>query len=118
MVCQPHSPEIHISIRIETTAITGRGFKAIADVVIEPEISLSRVHIRQTILFRLILADLSGKQLLPASHDFGATHLLLPEWHLAQAVGGFDPVAAAVVRTSVLGAQIERNRGGLPRKMK
>ena len=88
------------------------------DVVIQSEIPLTGVHVRQAILFRFIRTDLSRKQLLPAAYDFGSTHGLLPKWRLTQAVSGFDPVAAAIVGASVFGTQIEGNRSGLPGKMK
>src|SRR5215472_4858655 len=72
----------------------------------------------KSVLIALALLVFAGEELLHAPYELSAPHGFVPPRDLGEAIRTFDPVAAAIVRSCVLGTQIERNRWRLPCKMK
>ena len=58
------------------------------------------------------------KKLLSAGYQLCTPHGLLPEVHLAETIGAFGPIAAALVRPHSLGMDAYRKGTRLPGEMK
>src|SRR5437868_4758722 len=117
-VSDSHSPHIEISLRAELAPITRRSLQSVAQVVIDPEVALPCIDLRQTILLGVSRAEISHKPLLPTSHDLGVTECLLPEWNLAQPIRSLQPISAALQGTRIFRPHCKRKLRRLPREMK
>ena len=96
------------------TAIAENALHAIAQEVVNPEISFPRIDAGKIVIRFGIRTDRTYKELLRARDHLGAAHGLLPESDLAEPVRSFDPISAALEGTCELRAQIQRNFRGLP----
>src|SRR5579864_7924130 len=114
-------PEIEIALGVELAPVTGNSFETVVQEVVQPEIGLASVYIGEpvlSVLLALVVPDAAVEELLGAAHDFGTAHCLLPGVNLAEPVGTFNPVSAALNRAGIFRAQIEGNSWRLPAEVK
>src|SRR5579864_3651433 len=112
-ISQAHRPNVLVSQLAELPAVAAHRSQAVPEVVVHAEFKLPGIYRRQR-----IAREPPDKILLHARDKLRPAHGVLPERHLTQAVGGFEPVTAPPGRALIFPAEFQRQCRRLPAAVK